>query len=106
MRNLKIYVSQDRVKRLLEAGKSCNSIAHKFAYPVSVVYRIRDGFDVPHFIRKPKREHRPQVEGKCTCCRIRDKAPGFKYLCEYCFKYGDSGEVYPETSFSYRAMRD
>ena len=51
MRNQRIMVNQDRVRRLLEAGKSCNSIAHKFAYPVSVIYRIREGKDVPCFLR-------------------------------------------------------
>ena len=102
MRNQKIMVNQERVKRLLDDGKSCNGIAHKFGYPVSVIYRIRDGLNVPYFFRKPKREHRPQVEGKCTCCRIRDKAPGMRYLCDYCFQYADSGEIYPETSINCR----
>ena len=104
MRNQKINVNQDRVKRLLEAGKSCASIANKFAYPLSVIYRIRDGKDVPHFLRKPKRDHRVQTEGKCECCKIRDKAPGFRKLCEWCFKYADSGEIYPETSFIVRRI--
>ena len=106
MRNRKINVQQGRVKHFLKAGKPCNYIAKKLSYPVSVVYRIRDGFDVPYFIRKPKCEHRKQREGKCTHCKIRDIEDGFRYLCEYCWKYADSGAVYPETSFSYRAMRD
>ena len=104
MRNQKINVNEARVRRLLDSGKSPSFISNMLGYPISVPRDIRDNKPRPYFFRKIKREHRPQVEGKCECCKIRDIAPGFRKLCEYCWKYGDSGEIYPETSFIVRRI--
>ena len=93
-----------RIRYMRDHGASINSIAHKKGWPRSLIKRICEGVDVEYFRRKPKRDHRPQIDGKCTCCRIRDKAPGFRYLCEYCFQYADSGEIYPETSLVMRRI--
>jgi len=91
-------VSLERIRRLRGSGKSINYIANKYAWPRSVINRICAGVDVEFFRRKPKQDNRKPKKGNCTCCHIRPIAPDFTFLCEFCWRTGESGEVYPTST--------
>jgi Zn finger protein HypA/HybF involved in hydrogenase expression len=45
-------------------------------------------------------------EDRCTCCGVRVKAKGNRYLCSECYSTAECGVVYTESSFNYRAARE
>lgn len=88
-------VDQERIKAKIEAGEPMGLIAREEGVALSVVLDIRNGKDRPVSFTQTKGKHRNRRKDKelCTCCEIRPKEDGFRYLCLHCWKYEDSGSI-------------
>ena len=94
-------------KIVLEALKDKNrfptikSIARHFDFSESIIWKVRDG-KRPDMSQKV--EELDEVEELCTCCGIRPKSWGNRYLCEVCFK-GHPDEPVDEHDIDHKLKR-
>jgi len=84
-------ISERSIKFDLINGKSVTATAKKFGCSEGFVRTIRDGKRKAPPVQ-PSLECVP-AEQLCCCCGVRPIAPGNRFLCDYCHRYGDVGTI-------------
>lgn len=85
-----ISVPYEKVKNMLAEGLSNWNISQTLSLPESTVKKIKSG----KVVRKTFRLKEPFGDELCSCCAVRPKEPGFRFLCRYCFRKAGNETVY------------
>jgi hypothetical protein len=85
-----ISISNGKTKNLLVKSKSNLNISRSLIMPGSSVRKTKsDGI-----IHKNVASKKVPKNDLCTHCGVRQKGPGFRFLCRYCFHKAGDDPVY------------
>jgi hypothetical protein len=93
-------IDNDAILEMLKDGRyTVRAISRTFGCSTKLVRSIREK-------RRDEKFYDPELvtsaDVMCTCCGLRKKAPGHRYLCSRCFMNADSSD---ESMYSFRAPR-
>jgi len=83
-------VSHNKRKNILAKSKSNLKIPKSLIIPESSVMNTKSGSSI-HKNFTPKKGPKDDL---CTHCGVRQKGPGFRFLCRYCFRKAGDEAVY------------
>jgi ribosomal protein S14 len=94
MAQQRISISNGKRKNVLVKSKSNLKISQSLIIPEANVSRTKSA-TVLHENLAPKKSRKDDL---CTHCGVRQKGPGFRFLCRYCFRKAGDETVYSISS--------
>lgn len=85
------YTNKEIVDQIGRQG-SVHGAAKALQISWQTVVRARDGRRIERTARARGRDR----QELCTCCGIRPRAEGNRWLCDWCFGFETCGEISPE----------
>ena len=94
-------IRNEAVQDLLDSGISVGDISRKLDCSAALIVQIKLGIR-----RDQKRSQRMNLKGRkvCTCCGVRPRKRGNRFLCEICFRSGSNGEIAADSIHCYASI--
>jgi ribosomal protein S14 len=96
MAQITISISTGKNKNILVKNKSNLKISQSLIIPEANERRTKS-VTILHENLAPKKSRKDNL---CTHCGVRQKGPGFRFLCRYCFRKAGDETVYSISSGS------